>query len=126
MDAVSIISQLKALHPGKKIFVDDKDKPTEVLCELESADLNPDRSVYIAVIDKRVEHYHRVETKERFEVIQGELIVQVAGREHSISAGRGFTIPAGQVHSAEGHGTWVKVISTPAWRPKDHQLVDRI
>ena len=124
MDAKKIISQLRSLHPGKNIYVDDPENPNEVLCELEPASLNPERSVYIAVIDKRVEHYHRIETKERFEVLRGELILQIAGREHTINAGRSHTLAAGQVHAAEGHGTWVKVISTPAWKPTEHTLIE--
>lgn len=123
MEVKKIISQLRALHPGKRIFVDDPEDTHEVLCELESADLNPERSVYLAVIDKRVEHYHRIETKERFEVLRGNLIISVAGREHTIFAGRSYTLEAGQVHTAEGHGTWVKVISTPAWTPREHTLI---
>lgn len=123
MDAKVVIHELKILHPGKRIFVNDEAIPTEILCELESAELNPDRSVYLAVIDTRVVHQHR-QSKETFDVLRGNLILSIDGREYTVIPGKRHTILPGQVHYTEGHDTWVRVTSTPGWRPDGMHLVE--
>ncbi|QQS38635.1 cupin domain-containing protein [Candidatus Woesebacteria bacterium] len=123
MEAKKIISELKILYPGKKIYVDDLLHTGEVICELESRELNPQRSVYIAVIDKKITHYHR-QSQEVIEVIKGNLIINVEGREHTITPGRSFTIMPGQIHFAQGNSTWIKVTSIPGMSPEKHVLVE--
>lgn len=122
MDAQKIVDELKILYPQKKIYFDKEENPTEILCELEGKDLNPERSVYVAVIDKKVTHNHRFGTEETFEVIKGNLVLQVAGKEYALTAGKTYTSKSGEIHTVIGHGTWIKVTSKPAWEPKEHVL----
>ena len=123
MDAKKVIKELKLHYPNKKIYVDKEENPGEIIVELESVETNPQRSVFVAVIDKRIEHYHRL-AKEMFEVIKGELLLTIDGREHIVTAGRSFIIMPGQIHFAAGHDTWIKVTSVPGMSPKDHVLVN--
>ena len=122
MNVDNIIRELKLNYPRKRILVDDKDNPTEIICELESAGINPQRSVYIAVVNKKVEHIHR-QAKETIKVLKGNLIVTVDGRERTLSPGQTVTIEPGQLHFTQGTSTWIKVTSVPGVVPKDHILL---
>ena len=123
MDVQKAIRDLKVLYPGKKVFINSKENPTEVMCELESARINPDRSVFVAIIDTRIEHRHR-QSVEEFEVIKGTLFLSVSGREYTLTAGRKMKIMPGQVHAARGNGAWIKITSTPGYIPTNMVLVE--
>ncbi len=122
MNVKKTVSELKKKYPGKRIVINDKDNPSEIICEIEPASENPDRSVAIAVIDRAIAHYHKSST-EVYEVLKGKLTVWMGGEEFSLTKGESITIEPNQIHSAEGHGTWIKVTSTPAWTSDDHFLV---
>lgn len=122
MDAQKIINELKKKYPGKNIVVNTPENPTEVICEIEPGSMDPEKSVSIAVMDKNLVHYHRM-AKETYEVMEGILEVNKEGKTHILQAGQKITINPEEYHSAEGHETWVRVTSTPAWTPEDHILV---
>ena len=119
MNVSSIVEELKRKYPGKNIVLNPPDDPSEIICEIEPASKNPERSVAIAVIDETVEHYHR-NTKEIYEVLKGKLKVVKDGEEYELQEGKSVVIEPGEKHSAEGHETWIKVTSYPGWSIKDH------
>ena len=119
MNVSSIVEELKQKYPGKNIVLNPPVEPSEIICEIEPASENPERSVAIAVIDETVEHYHR-NTKEIYEVLKGKLKVVKDGAEYELHEGESMVIEPGEKHSAEGHETWIKVTSYPGWSIKDH------
>ncbi len=123
MNVEEIISELKTLYPGKKIVVNTPENPTEIVCEVESAFIHPEKSINVVVIDESVEHYHR-NTQEEYEVMRGNLIVVKDGARHALKEGESIVILPNEHHRAEGHGTWIKVTSTPGWVDNDHYLVE--
>ncbi len=122
MNTTKVIEELKKKYPGKKIVLNDPENPSEIICEIVPASENPDKSVAIAVIDRAIAHYHNKST-EAYKVLRGKLVVTKDGEEYSLVEGNKITIEPNKIHSAEGHGTWIKVTSTPAWTPSDHFLV---
>lgn len=54
-------------------------------------------ALYLIAGDGPPEHYH-VGYEETFEVVDGELTVEVAGTPHRVSPGETHTVPAGTVH----------------------------
>lgn len=122
MDTKKVIEKLKKEYPGKRIVVNDKINPSEIICEIEPASKNRDKSIAIAVIDRSIAHFHKSST-EIYEVVKGSLKIWMGGEEFILTKGEKITIEPNTIHSAEGHGTWIKVTSTPAWSSKDHFLV---
>jgi len=123
MNVDRIVKELKTKYPGKNIVINTPENPTEIVCEIEPANENPDRSVAIAILDNNIAHYHR-RAKEVYEVIRGVLTINVRGKTHVLQKGQKIEINPGEYHTAEGKEVWVKVISTPAWTPDDHVLVN--
>lgn len=119
MDAKRVISELKQKYPGKAIFPNDKENPTEIICEVEPASEHPDWSLAVAVIDKSVQHFH-LKTTEEYTVTKGELVITVDGEEYNLSEGQSYVIRPPQHHFANGNETWVECKSTPGWRFDDH------
>ena len=118
MNAQKVIEELKKQYPGKNIIINDPDNPTEVICEVEPASLNPERSVAIAVLDSNVKHYHRL-AKEIYEVIKGNLEITKENKNYFLSPGEKLEIQPEEYHMAMGKETWVKVTSEPAWTSED-------
>ena len=52
MNVSSIVEELKRKYPGKNIVLNPPDDPSEIICEIEPASKNPERSVASAVIDR--------------------------------------------------------------------------
>lgn len=123
MNINSVIDTLKKQYPGKEIILNSKENLTEILCEIEPTSLHPDYSVAISVIDKTDAHYHNGIT-ELYEVIKGELQMIIDGKLTILHVGQSITIYPGQIHSATGDETWIKVTSKPGWLKKDHILVE--
>ena len=123
MDVKKVVKELKVKYPGRNIILNPPENPTEIVCEIEPASQNPDKSVAIAVLDKNVTHTHR-QAKEVYEVIRGILEVNKAGKTHILHPGQKITVLPGEHHMAKGKEAWVKVTSTPAWTPEDYVLVD--
>jgi quercetin dioxygenase-like cupin family protein len=119
MNVSSIVEELKQKYPGKNIVVNDPDNPSEIICEIEPAGQNPEKSVAIAVIDRTLEHRHG-DFKQTYEVLRGKLKIKKGGKEYELYEGERIVIDPGEKHSAEGHGTWIKVTSSPGWSVKDH------
>lgn len=122
MNVKKVIEELKEMYPGKRIVLNDKDNPSEIICEIEPASENAHKSVAIAVIDRAIAHYHKSST-EVYEVLKGKLTVWKDGEEFSLTSGERIIIEPKKIHSAEGHNAWIKVTSTPAWTSDDHFLV---
>ncbi|OGM08588.1 hypothetical protein A2159_03050 [Candidatus Woesebacteria bacterium RBG_13_34_9] len=118
MDVKKVIDELKKKYPGKNIIINTPENPTEIVCEIEPGNINPDRSIAIAILDKNIKHYHRI-AKEIYEVIKGELEISKAGRSYYLHEGEKIAIYPSEYHIAKGNETWVKVTSTPAWNPED-------
>lgn len=122
MNIDEVISELKILYPGKRIVVNNINNPTEVICEVESLKINPEKSVQVAVIDEIINHYHR-HSQETYEVMRGHLIMVRDGNRYPLSTGDKITIYPGEKHSAEGHCTWLRITSIPGWSDEDHCII---
>ena len=79
MNIQKVISELQEKYPGKKIFKNNEDNPTEILCELDPSSDHPEYSNAVAVIDKSAVHYHK-KTTETYKVIKGELKLFLNGK----------------------------------------------
>lgn len=123
MDVKHVTQQLKTNYPGCQIILNNKEKPTEIVCELVPASTNPHQSIAVAVINKSIPHYHS-KTTETYEVFKGNLKLVVDGKEMLMKPGDKYTIHPGSQHHAEGHQTWVKCTSCPGWIIQDHILVE--
>ena len=62
MQVKRVVSQLKLKYPGKKIIMNNRNRPTEIVCEIEPTREHLDYSRAIAVIDKSLPHYHQKTT----------------------------------------------------------------
>jgi len=58
MDLKNILQSLSKQYPNRKIIINSKNFPTEILCEVEPTASHPNYSVAIAVIDKTHPHKH--------------------------------------------------------------------
>lgn len=123
MNVQKVVEELKKQYPGKNIILNPPENPTEIVCEIEPGEINPDRSVAIAVMEKNMKHYHRL-AKEVYEILKGNLEISKAGRTYFLREGEKIEINPGEYHIAKGKETWVKVTSTPAWTPEDQVLAD--
>ena len=123
MNVQKVVDELKREYPGKNIILNDSDNPTEIICEIEPANLNPDKSVAVAVLNSNIKHSHEV-TTETYEVLKGNLELTKEGKTYFLSPGQKLKIEPGEYHIAKGHETWVKVTSVPAWNPEDQILVE--
>jgi mannose-6-phosphate isomerase-like protein (cupin superfamily) len=112
MNVEKVVGELQRKYPRKRIVKNDKDNPTEIICEVESALDNPKQSKAIAVIDRTVSHYHK-KTTEEYKVLRGILILTIEGRDYSIPEGQSHTIDPMLCYSAKGDSAWVECISTP-------------
>ncbi len=123
MNTPQMLEDLKSEYPGKAIILNPPVNPTEILCEVEPTQEHPDYSVAIAIIDSSKPHYHQV-TTETYELIKGNLTLNVDGISHVLKSGDTFTIKPGMKHYATGNQTWVKVTSNPGWTIFDHILIE--
>jgi len=121
MNAEKVIKQLSKKYPGKKIFKNNEENPTEIICEIEPAINHPEKSIAIAVIDKSEPHYHK-KIKEIYKVIKGNLTVNKNGKNFHLKEGDSLIIKPGEIHFALGKEAWVKARSKPGWTIKDHIL----
>lgn len=122
MDVKRIVDELKKKYPGKNIILNPPENPTEIVCEIEPASLDPQKSVAIAVLDNNIKHFHRM-AKETYEVIKGTLELTKGGKTYFLSPGQKLEIEPEEYHLAKGKETWVKVTSIPAWTPEDQILM---
>lgn len=123
MDAELVIKELQEKYPGKRIVCLPESNPSEIICEFDPADEHPEWSMALAVIDKSEPHFHRKMT-EVYNVVRGELKLYVGHDEYVMYEGQSWQILPGQVHWAEGNGTWVEVYASPAWCQEDHILAE--
>jgi mannose-6-phosphate isomerase-like protein (cupin superfamily) len=123
MNAQKVVEELTKKYPGKNIILNPQDVPTEIVCELEPASFNPEKSVAIAVLDNNIKHYHRM-AKETYEVIKGTLELTKDGKTYFLSPGEKLIIEPEHYHMAKGNETWVKVTSEPAWTPEDQVPIE--
>lgn len=119
MNINGVLDELKKKYPGKRIILNDKRNLTEILCEIDPAEMHRDYSTAISVIDSTIPHYHG-KTVETYEVIKGELDLKVGGQTIHLKTGDSYTIEPGNIHVANGNETWVKVTSRPGWTPQDY------
>jgi mannose-6-phosphate isomerase-like protein (cupin superfamily) len=122
MNIDKVIFELQSQFPGKTIFPNQKENPTEILCEIEPASEHPEYSKAIAVIDRSIPHFHH-ETKETYKVLKGSLVVHISGVQHQLKEGESIVIEPGNVHWAEGSEVWVECYSEPGWTVGDHKIV---
>lgn len=123
MNVKRVIKQLKNEYPLKKIIKNNDNNPTEIICEIDPTEKHPEYDVAIAVIDQSIPHYHK-KTTEIYEVLKGELVLTLDGKEALLKKGDKATIKSNTIHSAKGKETWVKAYSKPGWVFKDHILVE--
>lgn len=122
MNITKVISRLNNEYPGKNIIKNNKEYPTEIICEIEPTKKHPEYSIAIAVIDQSLPHYHK-KTVETYEVMEGELRVVVDGTECKLNTGEKLIIKPESIHSARGNQTIVRVSSKPGWTFEDHILI---
>jgi mannose-6-phosphate isomerase-like protein (cupin superfamily) len=118
MNVQKVVNELTKLYPGKNIVINTPEAPTEIICEIQPGSFHPDKSVAVAVLDSNLKHYHR-HAKEVYEVLKGNLKISKAEKMYLLKPGDKIQIDPGEYHMAEGHETWVRVTSTPAWTPED-------
>jgi mannose-6-phosphate isomerase-like protein (cupin superfamily) len=118
MNVQKVVKELREKYPGKNIILNPPENPTEIVCELEPATENPQKSVAVAILDNTFKHSHRI-AKETYEVIKGTLELTRGGKTYFLSPGKKLVIEPGEYHMAKGRETWVKVTSEPAWTPED-------
>lgn len=123
MNVQKVVEELTKKYPGKNIILNPPENPTEIVCEIEPASENPNRSVAIAILDTNIKHFHR-RAKETYEVIKGTLELTKGGRTYLLSPGEKLVVEPGEYHLAKGCETWVKVTSVPAWTPDDQIPTD--
>lgn len=123
MNVKNVITELKQHYPGKDIIQNPTENPTEIICEIDPPSLHTEYSIAIAVIDQSRPHYHKKST-EVYEILQGDLVLTVGGKDYALKSGEQMTIIPNQIHWAKGNGTWVKVTSRPGWTIQDHILAD--
>lgn len=122
MNKQKILKELKEKYPEANIVLNNKQNPTEIICEIDPTSQHPDYSIAIAVINRSISHFHKITTEE-YEVIKGKLTLTIDGKEHALNKGDKFVIKPNMIHSAEGNETWVKVTSKPGWTIEDHFLL---
>ena len=115
MNVEKVVSELKKKYPGKTIILDPPQNPTEIICEIEPG-------LAIAIIDESKPHYHK-KAAEFYEVLSGNLTINIDKRKHKLKKGDRIIIRPGEIHSVKGNGTWVSCLSKPGWKPEDHILV---
>ena len=133
MNTSRVIKELTRLYPSKAIIENKnaRDITTEIICELSSAQENPEESVAIAIIDRSTIHYHKIITENYF-VIKGSLKIfkydeqNKKYEEHELHAGESISIKPGEIHSNVGNATWVKVTSNPSWFIEDYYNLEKI
>ncbi len=124
MNSEKEVALLRSLYPGKNIIQIPPENPSEIICEVDKVD-DPQGgcSVAIAVIDHSAPHFHR-RTCERYEVLDGEVELFVAGEKKLLREGDISIIAPEMVHWVQADAAWVKVIAIPAWTPEDHIIAD--
>jgi len=123
MNVNKVINQLRKEYSLKKIIKNNGENPTEIICEIDPTEKHPQYDYAIAVIDQSIPHYHKKIT-ETYEVLKGDLVLTLDGKEISLKKGDKITIKPNTVHSAKGKETWVMAYSEPGWVFEDHILVD--
>ena len=123
MDAQKVVAELQKQYPGKNIVLNIPEVPTEIICEIEPADWDPEKSVSVAVLDGKVKHSHDFTVIE-YQVIKGILEITHLGKTYFLSEGQKIKIDDGEYHMASGKETWVKITSRPAWKPEEHIISD--
>jgi len=125
MNAKKVIKELEKQYPGKNIMVNDPENPTEIICEIEPAEWNPDRNSAVVVFDGKIKHPHGYR-KQIYEVLRGILEITKGGKSYFLTEGQKLTEGMEDFHLAKGKETWVKVTSEPAWAPgQDMPFTDR-
>ena len=117
MNTKKVIAELKKQYSGSNVIVNDPDNPTEIICEVEPASWDPEKSVSIVVFDGKIKHPHDFR-KETYEVLKGILEITKDGKSFFLTEGQKITISQDEFHMAKGKDTWVKVTSEPAWSPQ--------
>jgi mannose-6-phosphate isomerase-like protein (cupin superfamily) len=123
MNKQLIISELQKDYPRKTVICIPEENPKELLCEIDPTTDHSEYSRAIAVIDRSTEHIH-TRTTETYEILKGELLLIINGKEIKLKKGESYTIHPNIKHSARGNSTWVKVLSHPGWTKEDHIFVD--
>jgi mannose-6-phosphate isomerase-like protein (cupin superfamily) len=119
MDIQELLETLRREYPGRNI---DTPSQGEAVVEL---DRNQDSSTAVAFIKCSDPHYHRERT-ETYRVEAGIITLYVDNEALTLVSGDEFVIEPGKVHYAKsqlGGFIRVRVITTPAWSPEDHILV---
>ena len=119
--AQEIIDRFTADYPGKNIIVLPEEDPTEIICEVDPTTEHREYNVAIAAIKTSIPHFHR-DAVETYEVLEGELTLNVGDETIVLHAGESHTIEPPVIHSALGNFTLVQVTSRPGWTPEDHIL----
>ena len=122
MNHERVIKELREKYPSGRIVPSCEEEATEIFCELDPLTKGADkRRVAITVVDKTSSHKH-IRAIETYEVLEGVLRLTVNGKEEVLQAGGFKVIASGQVHSAQGNETWVR-LSAFNWSPQDYVSV---
>ena len=124
METKKIVQELKKKYPSKKIILNDKKNPSEIICETEPSSKHPQYSAAIAVIDKTEAHYHK-KAAEIYYVLKGSLNLYIDQKKYVLGPEEFRVIPPKTTHWAQGKKTWVLVYSEPGWTKEDHYLTQK-
>lgn len=119
MNVKEIINNLKKEFPDKNIVLNPKNKPTEILCEVDPSSFHPNYSEAVTYIKSSAPHKH-LKAEEIYRVEKGRLIVYLDGVTKIIEEGQSIVINPEVIHWAKGDWTRVFVRSEPGWIPGDH------
>lgn len=123
MNDKKVIKLLQEKYPGKRIIINDKKNPDEVICEIEPTNEHPSYSIAVAVIDRTKAHKHKKAT-EIYKVLKGKLVLHINDRIKELSAGESYSINPGNIHWAKGNEVWVECTASPGWTSDDHYLIN--
>lgn len=119
MDVKKVTAELKKEYPGAKIIVNDKNKPSEILCEVDPSAKHPGFSTAVSVIDKTEPHSHE-RSAEIYYVLRGKLELFLNNERYILTQDQFKVIPPQTIHFAQGTETWVLVYAEPGWSKEDH------
>ena len=119
MNSEKVVEELKKQYPDKKIILNHKDNPSEIVCEIDPSKDHYGFSSLVYVIDQTEAHYHK-EAAEIYYVLKGKLDLVIEGVRFSLEKDQYKVIAPGKIHMAKGKETWVLVYSEPGWQKEDH------
>ncbi len=120
-----IREKLRLKYPGKEIVDLSRGEDIHIACVTDPGTSHPEFDVAIEIMIKTAPHKHN-ETTQRYKILEGELILHLGDTKVSMRPGDEYIVKPGTVHWTEAltDECMTELLSTPAWTPEDHILVE--